>query len=155
MPTKIELNIENSKSILLLQELIAASRDLSPVMREVAGILADSSEQALSSEVDPSTGQSWQSLTESHKSRRSQQGYTGSILSMTGQLASSIQSGYGSDFAQVGSNLVYAAIHQHGGTSDMRPANAAIPARPFLGVSELDQEEIIEVLKSHLETLLF
>lgn len=154
MPTTIDLNIENSKSITLLQELASASYDLSPVMREVAGILTDASEQAFSSEADPTTGQLWQSLTASHKACRSQQGYTGSILSMTGQLASSIQSGYGSNFAQVGSNMAYAAIHQHGGTSDMRPANAAIPARPFLGVNDLDQEEIIGALKKHLETAL-
>ncbi|KEQ19175.1 hypothetical protein GZ78_04045 [Endozoicomonas numazuensis] len=133
-----------------LTDLAAAGADLSPVMKEISGILADASEQAFANEADPTTGESWQPLTEAHKGYRQSKGYTGSILQMSGQLAASIQSDHGRDFAQVGSNKVYAAIHQHGGLPDMRPANAAIPARPFLGASEDDKDEIMEVLARHL-----
>ncbi|WP_330925291.1 phage virion morphogenesis protein [Candidatus Sororendozoicomonas aggregata] len=150
MPSTIELRLNANETLHALNDLVAAGADLSPVMRQVAGILADAAEQAFASEADPTTGQSWQPLTEAHQAKREEKGYTGPTLQMTGQLAASIQSDYGRDYAQVGSNLVYGAIHQHGGTADMRPANAAIPARPFLGASDEDRDEILDILQRHL-----
>ena len=154
MPATIELKLTDNKIIQSLNDLAAASVTLAPVMREIAGILADASEQAFSDEADPATGQPWKELTEAHKVRRAEKGYTGAILQMVGDLASSIQSDYGKDFAQVGSNKVYAAIHQHGGLPGMPARNAAIPARPFLGASEQDQDEIMAVLERHLSDAL-
>ena len=152
MPATIELRLNANETIHSFNDLAAAGADLSPVMRQVAGILADAAEQAFASESDPATDQPWQPLTGVHQERREARGYTGGLLQMTGQLAASIQSDYGRDYAQVGSNLVYAAIHQHGGTADMRPANAAIPARPFLGASDEDRDEILDVLQRHLSS---
>ena len=154
MATTIELNLDSVNVSRQLEKLASSGQDLSPVMREIAGILADTAEQAFSDEADPSTGTSWKPLTESHKARRREKGYTGSILSMTGQLASSIQAAYGSGYAQVGSNLIYAAIHQHGGTEDMRPSAAAIPARPFLGMGSTDQDEIMSAIERYLRDTL-
>ena len=150
MPATINLTLDDSKTLKAFADLANAGEDLSPVMKEIAGILADAAEQAFVDEADPTTGEGWDLLTEAHEARRREKGYTGPILQMTGQLVSSIQSDHGRDFAQVGSNKVYAAIHQHGGTSDMRPANAAIPARPFLGAGDDDREEIMNVLTRHL-----
>lgn len=150
MPATIEFQFDTARPLEVLQDLASAGADLTPVMKAIAGILADASEQAFADEADPTTGQSWQSLTDAHKAKRQEKGYTGGILQMTGQLAASIQSDWGSDFAQVGSNKVYAAIHQHGGLPDMRPANAAIPARPVLGADDQDQAEIMDVLERHL-----
>lgn len=154
MPATIELKLEHNKALKVFTDLAAAGADLSPVMREIAGMLADASEQAFANESDPNTGEAWKPLTESHKARRQEKGYTGPILQMTGSLAASIQSDWGRDFAQVGSNKIYAAIHQHGGTSDMRSANAAIPGRPFLGAGDDDREEIMEVLTRHLSDVI-
>ncbi len=154
MSITVELNLDNSKVLKKLHNLATAGEDLSPVMKDIAGIFADASEQAFNTEVDPNTGQPWEPLTEAHSNARKERGYIGSILAMTGQLAASLQSDYGMDFAQVGSNLTYAAIHQHGGIADMRPSNAAIHARPFLGVSHEDREEIMAALEAHLNSML-
>ena len=51
------------------------------------------------------------------------------------------------DELRVGSNLVYAAIHQFGGTPDMHPGPAAIPARAYLGLSDADVVEIEDELE--------
>ncbi|WP_111861025.1 phage virion morphogenesis protein [Acinetobacter sp. CFCC 10889] len=77
----------------------------------------------------------------------------GKILQLTGQLAGSITSFSGANYAGVGSNKVYAAIHQFGGKTKahvIRPKNkkalafggmvfkyvnhpgSVIPARPYL-----------------------
>ena len=50
------------------------------------------------------------------------------------------------DSVEAGSNLVYAAIHQAGGTEDMAPRNAAIPARPYLGLSDDELAEAQEII---------
>lgn len=53
--------------------------------------------------------------------------------------------------AEIGTNLVYAAIHEFGGTPDMAPGPAAIPARPYAQPA-LDQERdnISEVIGNTL-----
>ena len=150
MPVTINFQLDHVKPLAVLHDLANAGADLSPVMRGIAGVLADAAEQAFKDETDPTSGTRWQPLTAAHKAKRQAKGYTGAILQMTGQLASSIQSDFGRDEAVVGSNVVYAAIHQHGGTADMRPANAAMPARPFLGAGEQDKGAILDLLEQHL-----
>ncbi len=151
MPATINLTLNDSQTLKAIASLTHAGEDLTPVMREIVGILADAAEQAFADEADPDTSTPWVPLTEAHiEKRRDENKWPGAILQMTGDLAKSIQSDYGNDFAQVGSNKIYAAIHQHGGTADMPARNAAIPARPFLGASEQDREEIMDVLKRHL-----
>ena len=150
MPATIQFHLDHVRPLAILHDLAAAGAELTPVMKAIAGILADASEQAFANEADPTTGEPWKPLTDAHQARRKEQGYTGPILQMTGGLAASVQADWGNDFAQVGSNKKYAAIHQHGGLPDMRPANAAIDARPFFGASDQDRDEILDVLERHL-----
>ena len=151
MAATIELILDATPILSDLSRLAAAGDDLSPAMRQVAGLLADAAEEAFAREADPSTWARWQPLGDAHIERRRKVGkWPGPILQMSGQLAASVQSDYGRDFAQVGSNKVYAAIHQHGSKPGILARNAAIPARPFLGVSDQDREEILDILSRHL-----
>nr|WP_086938885.1 phage virion morphogenesis protein [Thaumasiovibrio occultus] len=54
------------------------------------------------------------------------------------------------DSLEFGTNCEYGAIHHFGGSPDMRPANAAIPARPWLGASADDLDDIAQILTDHL-----
>ena len=71
--------------------------------------------------------------------------------------------------ASVGSNLIYAAIHQFGGV--IKPKNASalrfqvggrfvttqsvtIPARPYLGVSDQDEAGIVGLVARHINGVL-
>jgi len=60
-----------------------------------------------------------------------------SLLQGEGHLLDSITYAVGisGDYAEVGSNLVYAAIHQFGGQAGRNRA-VTIPDRPYLGLSE-------------------
>lgn len=69
-----------------------------------------------------------------------------SLLVGTGALRDSIAWSIDGDALSIGSNLVYAAIHQLGGEAGMAPGPAAIPARPYLGLSERDGLEIEDAL---------
>ena len=49
----------------------------------------------------------------------------------------------------MGSNLVYAAIHQMGG----KEVGQNIPARPYLGVSRDDEDDLRRLVTGHLKGL--
>ncbi|MES8537205.1 phage virion morphogenesis protein, partial [Cutibacterium acnes] len=51
--------------------------------------------------------------------------------------------------AAVGTNRVYARIHQLGGKAG-RNRKVTIPARPFLGINADDRQMIGEILNDHL-----
>lgn len=53
--------------------------------------------------------------------------------------------------AIVGSNLIYAAIHQFGG--DVEQGHAPIPARPYLGLSSEDEIAITDLVSGKFEEL--
>lgn len=78
-----------------------------------------------------------------------------SLLQGEGDLLDSITFDVQGDRVEIGSNLVYARIHQEGGVAGMAPGPAAIPARPYLGLSSDNLAELQVVagrwLDQHLE----
>lgn len=95
-----------------LAQIDARLSDLTPFMREVKGILLDAVEQNFEEEGRPR----WVALSPRTIAQREREGsWPGSILQRSGRLATSVVGESGRDFATVGSNLEYAAIHQFGG----------------------------------------
>jgi len=66
---------------------------------------------------------------------------SGDTLSDTGRLATSITKQVSSDGVTIGTNVVYARIHNYGGTTG-KEYKTTLPPRPFLVVQEEDYEEI-------------
>ena len=92
-----------------------------------------------------------------------------STLFASGALSRSIDYAASADSVQVGSGLVYARIHQDGGTIRPKSARALVfrlgnrlvfaqsvtlPARTYLGLSAANQNEVIEAAEDWLERLL-
>lgn len=90
------------------------------------------------------------------------------ILHRTGALARSIDYRVAGDQAIVGSGLVYAAIHQFGGTivPKSKPAlvfriggrlvrtkKVTMPARPYIGLSADDRSEVVAATVGYLRKL--
>lgn len=70
------------------------------------------------------------------------------ILQDQGYLVDSIQFiVHGGRDVEIGSNLVYAAIHQFGGADAGMPQ---IPARPYLGLSAGDQADLLRIINGYL-----
>jgi phage virion morphogenesis protein len=165
---KVETRIDDKAVMAALNRLSAAGADLTPAMREIAGVLADAAEEAFAQQRDPTTGDRWADLEESTKKRREKGGHwPGSILQVTGALARDIESDYGADFAVVGTNKPHATTHQHGAKkgefgamSIVRTRRVVplpwgdIPARPFLGIGAGDKEDILGILHKHLQRAL-
>lgn len=80
----------------------------------------------ISDEKTSPDGEAWDEWTEAYEQRRPQKG---GILELEGNLYDSIAYEVGDDAITIGSNMVYALVHQEG------DADLGIPARPYLGVS--------------------
>lgn len=68
-----------------------------------------------------------------------------SLLQQTGALGDALFTERRSDGVEVGSALVYAAIHQLGGAGTKRPG---IPARPYLGVATQDERDLADAVET-------
>lgn len=157
-----------------LNRLLSAGGDLSPVMAEIAGHMEASTRKAFRDERSPD-GTKWPALSETTKKRRRKSGHTPiRFLEQSGDLASSLQADSDATSAIVGTNLPYATTHQFGASKGefgsfsviarvirgkhtrlksspkVQVPWGNIPARPFLGVSEKDREQIVDTLNDYL-----
>ena len=140
MPDKpIEIRLDNKKVEEALLELAQKTSNLRPLMKNIAGIMADSTEENFKEEGRPK----WQDLSEVTKTARRKTGhYPGQILQVSGQLALSITTQYDDESAVIGSNKVYATIQQLGGKAG-KNKKVNIPARPYLNLSEDNYKSIL------------
>lgn len=74
----------------------------------------------------------------------------GQTLVDTSRLRDSITFRASGDGVEVGTNAVYAAIHQFGSASDGSKPRG-IPARPFLGLDDADRDAIREIVLDAIE----
>lgn len=125
------------------------------LMEGIGEILISSTQKRFQDEVDPE-GEAWA------PTRRG-----GKILSDTKRLERSIDSAVTLDSVMVGSNLVYARIHQKGGTikpknkkalrfpgsdgQDVFVKEVTIPKRAYLGINDDDLEEVAAFVGEYLE----
>lgn len=66
-----------------------------------------------------------------------------------GHLRNSITCEVTAEAVQVGTNMVYAAIHQFGGPAGRKDHRVHIPARPYLGLSPQDELAILDIFSAH------
>lgn len=147
MSDPIEIKIDNKKIETQLLDLAKRSENLRPLMKNIAGIFAYSTEENFKEEGRPDK---WTELSESTiKQRTKNKQWPGMILQISGQLASSVNTYYDDDSAVMGSNLEYAAIHQLGGQAG-KNKSVEIPARPYLQLTPDDFEEILSMTENFL-----
>ena len=160
MADQVKVTIDDAQVSAVFRRLVAAGSDLTPVMAEIAEILAGVVEDAFASQADPATGQKWADLSPTRIKQREESGsWPGRLLQVSGQLAASVDAQHGADFAIVGSNKVYAGtMHfgakkgEFGTTSRGAPIPwGDIPARPIFGLSPAGREDILEAAMRHIE----
>lgn len=125
---------------LRLVALAQGIADKRPLLDSLGGLVESQTRRRLSQDKEGPNGEPWPEWSEGYKvTRRS--GHH--LLESTGTLIDSVHYMVRGDAVEVGSGMVYAAIHHFGGAEAGKPE---IPARPWLGVSEDDGREIDEVL---------
>jgi phage virion morphogenesis protein len=146
MPDPIEIKVDDKEIQQVLKKLIFKTENLRPLMKNIAGIMADSVEENFEQEGRPDK---WEKLSPVTIKLRSKKGYwPGRILQMQGDLAVSITSKYDENSAIVGTNKVYASIHQFGGDAG-RNKKVKIPARPYLKLTDEDLTQILKATKDY------
>lgn len=132
--------------------LLSSSNDLAPAMLAVEAILANATERSFAEQATPQ-GEAWSDLSDMTKAQRQASGYwPGQILQRTGHLASSIETDSTALTAEIGTNVIYAALQFYGGQTSpnsMIP-NKEIAPREFLGVGADDENAILLVVQKFL-----
>ncbi len=142
----IKIEIDDSRIKTEMEKLIQRCRDRRALMRQIAGIMHNAVEENFAEQGRPR----WKPLSDKTIAQRQKKGYwPGAILQMRGQLAASISQHSDNDSAIVGTNKIYAAIHQFGGKAG-RGRKVTIPARPFLKLTDEDLEDIKNAVKEYL-----
>ncbi|WP_175947507.1 phage virion morphogenesis protein [Burkholderia pyrrocinia] len=185
----IEIEIDDRLFGATLDRVVRAMADATPVMSEISGIMADAVEENFAQEGRPK----WLGLAPStlagrvgHELRPGRGKFKSGawsiqlgqrvarslkILQRSGRLASSIMPSFDATSAQVGTNLIYAAIQNFGGQTKPHtivPKNAKalhfggifakkvnhpgskIPARPFMTMADADGVQIESVVANYL-----
>lgn len=160
------VSIRIDSNLPLVQKVFAGMHKLAgnpqPLLQAIAMLGESSTRARFRSQTGPD-GQSWQ------PSLRAQM-TGGKTLTKDGHLGDSISSTADSYTAQWGTNRIYAAIHQFGGTIKAKGSGGlrfnipgfgwvnkrqvTIPARPFLGVSAEDEQDILELASNHISALI-
>ncbi|MEJ5227210.1 phage virion morphogenesis protein [Thermodesulfovibrio sp.] len=134
----IKITVDDSELKQLLNDLVQKVSDRRPLMKNLASIMHNAVEENFEQEGRPR----WKP-----SQRVKKQG--GKTLQDTGSLAASITTRYDNDSAVVGTNKVYAAIHQFGGKAG-RGRKVTIPERPYLKLTNEDLEDIKQAVKEYL-----
>ena len=152
----IEFNIQDALDAMLHIE--AAIDDMSGLFDHMGEVLLDIHEARFNAQESPD-GVPWQELSPWYKESKPKQ--KDKILTLDGTLRSTLRWQIEGNTLLFGTNLIYGAIHQYGGTIKPVTAKAlnvggrpvkqgVIPARPWLGVSAQDKLLLVEVVREHL-----
>ncbi|SQI34951.1 Mu-like prophage protein gpG [Leminorella richardii] len=134
-----------------VKRLVALGQDMTPITRAISAVLASESENAFDREKDPATGQSWPALTDKYRERLEKLGKNGKMLQRSmGGLAMSLTPDFDAVSATIGTNKVYGALMQSGGTSGMPPGPSAVLARPYMGLSPEGVTQIVDIINETL-----
>ena len=141
--------------------------DPRPLLNDIGSALVTTSRGRFDTQTGPD-GKRWQTLAETTRMaraggkarvftkkgdlRKNAQSRMDSlrILFRQGHLRNSITHHASRTGVEIGTNLIYGRIHQLGGEAG-RGKKITIPARPYLGLSDADQDLIVNLAQSYLE----
>ncbi len=161
---ELVLNEQMSKATLVTQAI--ASVNFADVLDVHGALGVSQTQRRITQDQKAPDGSAW---IEHSKGYAATRGGSQGLLHNEGDLVTSLDHVAGSDEVSWGSPVIYAAIHQFGGT--IKPRNGArlffmmgtqavaasevtIPARPYLGLSSDDVREHEETIVHFMEGLL-
>lgn len=152
----ITVEINDARITAALAKAAAMLTDMSGLMADVAVRMVDQTDKRFAEGKAPD-GVPWAARRPAtiaaydRRAKKGGQAAWGSVLHYSEQLSNNINSDFGPDFAQVGSPEPYAAMMQFGGTKAAFPNLwGNIPARPFFGLSEQDETDIMDTISEAL-----
>jgi phage virion morphogenesis protein len=136
----------------LFRRLAKRMTDMTPVMAEIGEIGLESIQRNFEEGRAPD-GTPWTPLATSTKKRKRHPEHI--LIGDTQDLFKSIHPEPHKDYVTIGTNVIYAAVHQFGiglrTSIATRRTMPAIPARPFLGLRDDDWPEIRDAIEYWIE----
>jgi phage virion morphogenesis protein len=163
--TGATLEYDNSAAQDLLNKLQEKLGDLNPALQDIGEYLIIAHNQRFKDQVAPD-GTPWAPLSPSYQRDKARN--KNRILVLNGYLEKSFRYQIGNNELNFGTNVPYAAHHHFGtkpytikpktkkalafgGTVVKKVNHPGLKARPLIGVSDADTEEILQLLSEHLE----
>ena len=143
----IELNADNQRVLAALNGLLRQGQDLRPALQDLGEYFIASTKERFATQTAPD-GTAWRDNAAVTALRK---GHSKPLIGESGRLKNELH--YRTDAHSVswGSSLAYAGMQQHGGLKAAYPHLwGDIPARPFLGISEADEQAALAILQEHL-----
>ena len=145
---RIDLNTETLQQALV--HLQRAGRELRPVFKDIGEELVKSTHRRFEDGIGPD-GKKW-ALNSVLSTLEYKEGDR-PLIGETNLLATEIHYAADDHHLVVGSDKEYAAMQQFGGKkADYPHLWGDIPARPFVGVSAADEQEVLDIVLDHLKT---
>lgn len=165
--TGISIELDTSTIQEAIKRLSSVTQNMQPLMQDIGLKLAENTQERFRTNVGPD-GKVWK------PSERAQR-EGGRTLLDHGHLRDSITYAAANDQVEIGTNMVYAAIHQFGGktsphkiaakrvkalsfngrfTKSVNHPGSNIPPRPFLGLSAEDEREVMGIIEDHIQAAL-
>lgn len=157
MAVGLTITIQDADVLSGLRKMKAVADDLGPVLADIGAELESSTVKRFVTNLAPD-GVPWPPSARAKATGRP-------TLVQFGDLRDSIHYVVEGDAVEVGSNLIYAGIHQVGGTISAKGKALAftlhngafvmvqsvtIPARPYLGLSLNDNAAVLDIVGEHL-----
>lgn len=144
----IEMSLIDAEFRRGIDTLIQRFGDLSPLMADIGELLTESTKRRFATSTAPD-GSQWAPLKD---------GSGRNPLVLTGTMMDQIFPLSGSDFVEIGASAKQAPWHQFGvDPFQIETRNfgfvdhPGITARPFLGVSDQDQQDILALVNSYIQ----
>lgn len=143
----IEVKVESKSVIDALERLAKASADPRPALRAIGESLVLSTKKRFETSTAPD-GTRWAPNKPSTLKRKKG---NKPLIGKTHLLAQQISYAVDGNGLRVGSPMEYAAMQQFGGQKSKFPHLwGDIPARPFLGISDADEQMIVSTVNDYL-----
>ena len=136
----INLEISNAAEVKAVFEALQTRlTDLTPVFQDIGEAMLNVTRERFNSQTAPD-GSTWQALSPGYTKRKPRN--KDKILTLYGHLRGTLDYQASAREVRIGTPLIYGATHQFG--------RGPIPARPFLGLSSSDEQELLDILNEHL-----
>ncbi len=138
----IQLTISNAAEVKAAFEALQAKlADLTPVFQDIGESMLNRTRERFNSQTAPD-GTPWAALSPGYAKRKKRN--KDKILTLHGRLRGTLNYRASKNEVRIGTPLIYGATHQFGDPQRF------IPARPFLGLSQSDEQELLDILNDHL-----
>ena len=139
----IEMELTGDDIVQILNQLRSSGQDLTPAPKDIGEELIGSTKDRFNDEKAPD-GSGWATLSDVTIDNK---GHDNKLAGESGQLAKQFSYEASSSELVVANLQPYAAMQHFGGKkSDFPHLWGDIPARPFMGISSSDRDEIFAIL---------